>query len=104
MTEEMLTADPEKLFLDFFKSDKYRERLSSMAVSGRASLVVDFDELLAAEPKLVEKLLDNPDEYLEYANHAAKAQLQIEEPVFAEEIGKVTVRFQGLPESTPLRI
>jgi replicative DNA helicase Mcm len=104
MTEEMLTADPEALFLDFFKNDKYRDRLSVMAVSGKKSFTVDFEELLASEPKLAQFLLDKPDEYLEYANRAAKAQLQIEEPEYAEEIKNVTVRFQGLPEATPLRV
>jgi replicative DNA helicase Mcm len=104
MTEETLTADPEALFLGFFKLDKYRERISSMAVSGNKSFTVDFDELLASEPKLAQQLMDKPDEYLEYANRAAKAQLQIEEPEYAEEIVNVTVRFQGLPEATPLRI
>ena len=104
MTEETLTANPETLFLDFFKLNKYRERLSNMAVSGKKSFMVDFDGLLATEPKLAQQLMDDPDEYLEYANRAAKAQLQIEEPEYAEEIGKLTVRFQGLPESTPLRI
>jgi replicative DNA helicase Mcm len=104
MTEETLTADPESLFLDLFKMDKYRERISSMAVSGNKSFVVDFDELLAAEPKLAQRLMDSPDEYLEYANRAAKTQLQIEEPEYAEEIVNVTVRFRGLPEATPLRV
>jgi len=104
MTEETLTANPEDLFLDFFKSDKYRERLSVMAVSGKKSIMVNFDELLAAEPALAQQLMDKPDEYLEYANRAAKAQLQIEEPEYVEEIGNVTVRFCGLPEATPLRV
>jgi replicative DNA helicase Mcm len=104
MTEETLTADPEELFIDFFKTEKYRERLSVMAVSGKKSFTVDFDELLAAEPALAQQLMNKPDDYLEYANRAAKAQLQIEEPEYAEEIGNVTVRFCGLPEATPLRI
>ena len=104
MTEEVLTADPEELFLDFFKAAKYRERLSVMAMSGKKSFVVNFDELLASEPKLAQQFLDTPDAYLEYANRAAKAQLQIEEPEYAEEIVNVTVRFQGLPEVTPLRV
>ena len=104
MTEEMLTENPEALFLDFFKNDKYRDRISVMAVSGKKSFTVDFDELLASEPKLAQQLLDKPDEYLEYANRAAKAQLQIEEPEYTEEIKNVTVRFQGLPETTPLRL
>ncbi|MCW4022914.1 MAG: minichromosome maintenance protein MCM [archaeon] len=104
MTEETITMDPETLFLDFFKMDKYRERISSMAVSGNTSFVVDFDELLASEPKLAQLLMDKPDEYLEYANRAAKAQLQIEEQEYAEETKTITVRFSGLPEPTPLRI
>jgi replicative DNA helicase Mcm len=104
MTEETLIADPEALFLGFFKMDKYRERISGMAVSGNKSFVVNFDELLAAEPKLAQQLMEKPEKYLEYANRAAKAQLQIEEPEYAEEIVNVTVRFQGLPEATPLRI
>ncbi|MEJ2126902.1 MAG: minichromosome maintenance protein MCM [Candidatus Bathyarchaeota archaeon] len=104
MTEETITIDPEALFLDFFKIDKYRERISSMAVSGNKSFVVEFDELLASEPKLAQLLMDKPDNYFEYANRAAKAQLQIEEPEYAEEIKKLTVRFHGLPEATPLRV
>jgi len=104
MTEEVLIEDPEVLFLDFFKLDKYRERLSNMAVAGGKSFVVDFDELLASEPTLSQHLMDTPDEYLEYANRAAKTQLQIEEPEYAEEIGNVTVRFRGLPVTIPLRI
>lgn len=104
MTEETVTLDPEALFLDFFKMDKYRERISSMAVSGNKSFVVDFDELLASEPKLAQLLMDKPDEYLEYANRAAKAQLQIEELEYAEELKTITVRFRGLPEATALRV
>jgi replicative DNA helicase Mcm len=104
MTEAKLRADPEEIFQNFFKADKYRERLSSMAVSGKTSLMVDFDELLASEPQLVYLLMESPDEYLEFANRAAKAQLQIEEPEVAEEISKVSVRFNSLPEPTPLRI
>lgn len=107
MTEEIL-ADPQERFQDFLKSDKYRERLSRMAIAGSTSLIVDFEELLAVETKLAESLLEKPDEYLEHANRAALAQLQIEEPEYAEKISetveKVTVRFRGLPESTPLRV
>jgi len=102
LTEEML-ADPQERFQDFLKSDKYRERLSRMAVAGSTSLIVDFEELLAADAALAESVLEKPDEYLEHANRAALAQLQIEEPEYAEKTETVTVRFRGLPESIPLR-
>ncbi len=40
---------------------------------------------------------------MEHANRAALAQLQIEEPEYAEEIEKVSVQFKNLPVTTLLR-
>jgi replicative DNA helicase Mcm len=74
-----------------------------MAIAGGTSLIVDFEELLATDSALAENILKKPDEYLEHANHAALAQLQIEEPEYAEGVEAVTVRFRGLPETIPLR-
>jgi replicative DNA helicase Mcm len=104
LTEKVLVADPQERFQDFLKSDKYRERLSRMAVAGSSSLTVDFEDLLATDSALAESILEKPDEYLEHANLAALAQLQIEEPAYAEGIEKITVRFRGLPETLPLRM
>jgi replicative DNA helicase Mcm len=103
LTEEIVAADPQERLQDFLKSDKYRERLSRMAIAGSTSLIADFEELLAVETALAESILERPDEYLEHANHAALAQLQIEEPEYAERVETITVRFRGLPGSTPLR-
>ncbi|HVP41159.1 MAG TPA: minichromosome maintenance protein MCM [Candidatus Krumholzibacteriaceae bacterium] len=106
MTEELALADPQERFQDFLKADKYRKRISQMTITESASLVVDFDDLLAVDSELAEAMLDRPDEYLEHANKAAYAQLQIEEPEYAEHLEeeKVTVRLRGLPETTLLRI
>jgi len=75
-----------------------------MAISGKISMVVDFEDLLLADSPLAESLVKTPDEYLEYANRAALAQLQIEAPVYASEVEVVNVRFRGLPETTHLRM
>jgi DNA replicative helicase MCM subunit Mcm2 (Cdc46/Mcm family) len=91
LTEEIVAADPQERLQDFLKSDKYRERLSRMAIAGSTSLIADFEELLAVETKLAESILERPDEYLEHANHAALAQLQIEEPEYAERVETVRV-------------
>jgi len=106
MTEEITLADPQERFQDFLKADKYRKRISQMAITESASLVVDFDDLLASDSELAGAILERPDENLEYANKAAYAQLQIEEPEYAEQLEeeKVTVRLRGLPETTLLRI
>ncbi|MFB0500966.1 MAG: Minichromosome maintenance protein MCM, partial [Candidatus Bathyarchaeia archaeon] len=103
MTEEALVADPQERFQDFFKSDKYRQRFSEMAIASKTSLVVDFEDLLATDSALAEGIIERPDQYLEHANRAALAQLQIEEPEYAEEIEKVSVQFKNLPVTTSLR-
>jgi len=104
MTEETVTADPQSRFQDLLKHEKYRKALSQMAVESSTSITVDFDDLLVADSEFAESLRDKPDEYMKHANHAAYAQLQVEDPEYHDEIKGVTVRFKGLPEAIPLRI
>jgi replicative DNA helicase Mcm len=105
LTEEIVTGiDPQSRFQNFLKSDEYRKRLSQMAVEGLISITVEFEDLLAADTEFAETLVNKPDEYMQHANRAAYAQLQIEEPEYAQDIDHVTVRFRGLPESTQLRM
>ncbi len=104
MTEvEVAAAGPQERFQDFLKSDKYRQRFSQMAISESTSLIVDFEDLLITDSALAEALIEKPDEYLSYANLAALAQLQIEEPEYAQRVKTVNVRVRGLPETVPLR-
>jgi len=104
--EESLQADPQTRFQDFLKQEKYRKTLSQMAVQGSTSITVDFEDLLSADTDLAENTVKKPDEYMNYANKAAYAQLQIEEPEYAEQKEKeeIHVRLKGLPETTQLRI
>jgi len=105
MTEELEVIDPQEHLQDFFKTEKYRQRISQMAVAGKTSIIVDFENLLAFDQELAEELLENPDEYLKYANNAAYAQLRIEDPEYAEKIEAeaVTVRIVRLLEIAQLR-
>ncbi len=103
MTEEVLMGGPQERFQDFLKSEKYRERISHMAIAGKTSLIVDFEDLIATDSALAENILEKPDEFLEHANRAAFAQLQIEDPEYAEKTESVNVRFLGLPQTMPLR-
>lgn len=82
---------------------RYRKRLSQMAVSGTTSFVVDFEDLLTIDLDLATKIIDKPDEYLRYSEEAAKSQLKIEDPEYAEEVDRIRVMFKGLPEKTQLR-
>jgi replicative DNA helicase Mcm len=103
MVEEMEITDSQERFQNFFKTEEYRQRLSQMAMGGRTSVIVAFEDLLAFDQKLAEELLDKPEEYLKHASNAASAQLQIEDPEYAERIPLVDVRLVGLLEVAPLR-
>jgi replicative DNA helicase Mcm len=97
------TTDPQERFLEFFKMEKYRERISQMAIQGKESFSVDFEELFAYDQKLAEITLEKPDAYLEHANNAAYAQLSIEDREYAEKMEKITVRIANLLGREQLR-
>jgi replicative DNA helicase Mcm len=105
MTEELETVDPQEQFQEFFKTEKYRQRISQMAVAGKTSLVVDFEDLLTFDQRLAEELLEKPEEYLRYANNAAYQQLRIEDLEYAEklEADAINARIVRLLEPTQLR-
>ena len=105
MTEELETVDSQERFQEFLKTEKYRQRISQMAVSGKTSLIIDFEDLLAFDQRLAEELLEKPDEYLRQTNNAAYDQLRIEDPEYAEklETETLTVRMVRLLEAAPLR-
>ncbi|MEM1563235.1 MAG: minichromosome maintenance protein MCM [Candidatus Bathyarchaeia archaeon] len=102
MTEELEVIDPQERFLELFKTEKYRQRISQLAVSGKTSLIVEFEDILTFDHKLADQLLEKPDEYLRHADNAAQNQLAIEAPEYAEK-QKITVRIVRLLEPTPLR-
>ena len=58
MTGELETIDPQERFLEFFKKEKYRQRISQMAITGKESITVDFEELFAFDQRLAERLLE----------------------------------------------
>jgi len=103
VTEELELVDPQERFQEFMKKEKYRQRISQMAVGGKTSLIVDFEDLLTFDQTLAEQLLEKPDEYLRHANNAAYAQLQIEDPEYAEKTETITVRIVRLLEAAALR-
>ncbi|MEM2093608.1 MAG: hypothetical protein QXE16_04935, partial [Candidatus Bathyarchaeia archaeon] len=99
---ELEAVDPQERFLELFKTEKYRQRISQLAVSGKSSLMVDFEDILTFDHSLADALLERPSEYLKYADNAAQTQLEIEAREYAER-QRITVRIVKLLDSTPLR-
>jgi replicative DNA helicase Mcm len=103
MVEEVEVGDPQERFQNLFKTEDYRQRLAQMTMTGKTSLTVNFEDILAFDQALADELLAKPDEYLKHANNAAYAQLQIEDPEYAEKTGLVDVRIVRLLQAAPLR-
>ena len=91
-----ITVDPQQLFQEFFKKEKYRQRIAQLAISGKNSIVIDFEELYGFDQPLAEMLLNKPEEYLQHAGKGAYEQLRIEDAEYAEKIEKIIIRIVGL--------
>src|SRR5271157_5397807 len=103
MANTQLTVDPQQLFQEFFKKEKYRQRIAQLAITGKNSIVIDFEELYGFDQALSEQLLKRPEEYLQYAGKGAYEQLRIEDAEYAEKIEKITIRIVQLLGKEQLR-
>ncbi len=104
------TALPENVFQDFFRAyqadpvgSKYRKRLAEVAVNNGRSLVIDFDDLIVFDPVLARNVVQHPDDFFLHASSAATSQMRVEDPEYAEQVGRIIVRFRRLPEKRALR-
>ncbi|UCH02513.1 MAG: minichromosome maintenance protein MCM, partial [Candidatus Bathyarchaeota archaeon] len=100
---ETKILDPVERFQNFLKLDKYRQKLSQIAVQAVNTIIIDFDDLLAFDTDLAENIVEKPNEYFTHSEKAAWDQLRIEDPEYAYEVKKIRTRFKGLPEKTHLR-
>ena len=98
-----ITVDPQQLFQEFFKKEKYRQRIAQLAITGKNSILIDFEELYGFDQALAELLLNKPEEYLQHAGKGAYEQLRIEDAEYAEKIEKVIVRIVQLLGKEQLR-
>ncbi|MBO0887912.1 minichromosome maintenance protein MCM, partial [Candidatus Bathyarchaeota archaeon] len=110
MTAVVRTALPEEVFQDFFRSfesdqmgSKYRKRLAHVSVSNGRSLIIDFDDLISFDPALARSIVEKPDDFIAYSSSAATAQMRVEDPEYAEHVGRIFARFRRFPEKTALR-
>lgn len=103
MANQTITIDPQQRFQEFFKKEKYRQRIAQLAITGKNSLTIDFEELYGFDQALAELLLKKPEEYLQHAAKGAYEQLRIEDVEYAEKIEKLIVRVVKLLGKEQLR-
>ncbi|MBK5132899.1 minichromosome maintenance protein MCM, partial [Candidatus Bathyarchaeota archaeon] len=103
MVHKLETVDPQEKFLEFFKKEIYRDKISQMAIAGQESITVFFEDLFAFDQLLAESLMDKPDDFLQYAGNAAYTQLEIEDLEYSQKLDKITVRIIQLLGREQLR-
>ncbi len=103
MTGEQVMLDPQQRFQEFFKKEKYRQRIQQLAITGKNSVIVEFEDLYGFDQALAELLLNKPEEYLQHAGKGAYEQLRIEDAEHAEKIDKINVRIVQLLGKEVLR-
>jgi replicative DNA helicase Mcm len=96
-------VDPQQRFQEFFKKEKYRQRIQQLAITGKNSVIVEFEDLYGFDQALAELLLNKPEEYLQHAGKGAYEQLRIEDAEHAEKIDKINVRIVQLLGKEVLR-
>ena len=89
MANEQVAVDPQQRFQEFFKKEKYRQRIAQLAITGKGSITIDFEEIYGFDQALAELLLNKPEEYLQHAGKGAYEQLRIEDAEYAEKIEKI---------------
>ncbi len=103
MANTQIAVDPQQRFQEFFKKEKYRQRIAQLAIQGKTSLTIDFEELYGFDQALAELVLNKPEEYLQHAGKGAYEQLRIEDAEYAEKIEKVIIRVVNLLGKEALR-
>jgi len=103
LANEQVMVDPQQRFQEFFKKEKYRQRIAQLAITGKNSVTIEFEDLYGFDQALAELLLNKPEEYLQHAGKGAYEQLRIEDAEHAEKIDKINVRIVQLLGKEVLR-
>ncbi len=94
-------------FLRMFKDDKgrfkYMERIRDMVINEKKSLIIDYEDLIRFNPKLIDIIENNPDIALQAFSESIKDIVLQEAPEYAEKVGRFYPRFNGWVKVIPIR-
>lgn len=82
---------------------KYDQKISELAVKGEKSFVIDFTDLYSFDMDLAQLILDNPEGNTPTFTTIIRSKLRTRDPIYAESLKRINIRFRNLPADTPLR-
>ncbi|MCK4318073.1 minichromosome maintenance protein MCM, partial [Candidatus Bathyarchaeota archaeon] len=90
-------------FMDAEERYKYDQAIGEMVVKGSKSLVVDFTDVYAFDMELARVILDDPESLTSIFESVVRSKLRTRDPLYAESLDRINVRYRNLPAETPLR-
>lgn len=94
-------------FIEDFMDDqdrlKYDQAISEMIVKGTRSLLIDFTDLYSFDVDLAQSIIADPEVLVPTFSAVVRSKLRNRDPIYAESLNRIHVRFHNLPADTPLR-
>jgi replicative DNA helicase Mcm len=94
-------------FIEDYEDDAgvltYEQAISEMVVRGDKSIVINFTHLYGFDMDLARSVLDDPESMAPIFASVVRSKLRTRDPLFAESLNRVNVRFRSLPAETHLR-
>ena len=90
-------------FQDELGEIKYEKAISELAVKGKKSLIIDFNDLYEFDADIASEILILPLNHLTTFDMAILSKLRMRDPEYTKQIKRVHFRLRGLPIDIPLR-
>ena len=82
---------------------RYDQRISELAVKGSKSFVIDFTDLYSFDMDLAQLILENPESNTSIFTTVVRSKLRTRDPIYAESLKRINIRYRNLPADSPLR-
>jgi len=90
-------------FMDAEERYRYDQAIAEMPVRGTKSLVIDFTDIYTFDMELAHVILDDPESLTPIFESIVRSKLRTRDPLYAESLDRINVRYRNLPAETPLR-
>jgi replicative DNA helicase Mcm len=90
-------------FTDNRSRFKYDQEISELSVKGEKSFIIDFTDLYSFDMDLARVIMEDPEGYTSIFSSVIRSKLRTRDPIYAESLKRINIRFRNLPTDIPLR-
>jgi replicative DNA helicase Mcm len=82
---------------------KYDQEISELSVKGEKSFVIDFTDLYSFDMELAKVIIEDPEGNAPIFTTVVRSKLRTRDPIYAESLKRINIRYRNLPTDIPLR-